>query len=181
MAAAVATLPLVGLVAYSAVDRYDADHARAVTRASTRADLYAELIAEVHGAQPPSKNRLEKLLALTPPVDGSVVEILDRSGRPLTVAGTAGAGRPSSGKLGPLLATGSGTLTGDLGRPRDLGDAVAGALRLAGTHRLRPRGDRAETRSGDCGGSGRARPCSRVPACRAPDGADPAVGRGGGQ
>jgi signal transduction histidine kinase/ActR/RegA family two-component response regulator len=113
IAAAVATLPLVGLVAFAAVDRYNADHARAVTRASTRADLYAALIGEVHGARPPSPARLRHLLALTPPVEGSVVTILDRDGRRLSSAGATAAGLPRSNEFRAVLTAGAGTITGD--------------------------------------------------------------------
>jgi two-component system, cell cycle sensor histidine kinase and response regulator CckA len=130
IAAAIATLPLVALVAYAAVDRYDADHARAVTRASTRADLYAALIREQHGTLPPSTARLNELLGLTPPLAGGVVEILDRSGRRLTAAGDAAAGVPAGRKLAAALSNGSGTFRA---RGTDGRDRVWGVRSITGT------------------------------------------------
>ena len=113
IAAAIATLPLVGLVAYAAVDRYNADHARAVARATTRADLYATLIRDEHGAQPPSSARLDELLGLTPPTPGSVVAIVDRRARALSSAGTTTAGLPSGDRLRRTVASGSGVFSAD--------------------------------------------------------------------
>src|SRR5262249_14749022 len=77
--AAVATLPLVAVVSYAAVDRYDADRARATTRAQTSSQLYATLMAAT-GLAPTAKAE-RKLVALALPSDGGVLAILTGSGR----------------------------------------------------------------------------------------------------
>jgi PAS domain S-box-containing protein len=76
LAAALATLPLVALVAYAAVDRYNADRARATTRAQTRSQLYATLMAANGWAATPTAER--RLLGLAPLTDGGLLVVLDR-------------------------------------------------------------------------------------------------------
>ena len=94
LAAAIATLPLVGLVAWSAGSRYDADRARAKSRSTTRAEIYAALLAEA-GAAAPTRADVARLRRVLPPLNGSVLEILTRDGRLVATAGTA------AGALGP--------------------------------------------------------------------------------
>jgi signal transduction histidine kinase len=89
LAAAFATLPLVGLVAYSAGVRYDDDKARAHARADSRAELIASLLAESPAAQP-SQADIRKMLPLPPAVDRSVVEVFDRAGALVGSAGPRG-------------------------------------------------------------------------------------------
>jgi PAS domain S-box-containing protein len=86
MAAVIAALPLVGLVAFSAVERYNADFARSKTRATSRADLYATLLEE-RGTARPSNAELEHLLSLNTAVPGNVVAAFGLDGRVLAVAG----------------------------------------------------------------------------------------------
>src|SRR5580765_1266756 len=87
IAACVATLPLVALVAYAAVDRYNADRDRATLRATTRSQLYSTLLAGEGGQ--PSPAALKRLLALAPlTATGGVVDLLDGSGRVAASSGT---------------------------------------------------------------------------------------------
>jgi signal transduction histidine kinase len=82
IAAAIATLPLVALVAYAAVDRYNADRESAHTRATTRSELYATLLAQTGASLgPPSDAMVSTLLALAPLTSGGVLDIFDGSGR----------------------------------------------------------------------------------------------------
>jgi PAS domain S-box-containing protein len=104
LAAALATLPLVAVVAYAAVDRYAADRTRATSRAETRSQLYATLMA-ANGWAPTTKAE-GKLLALAPLTDGGVLAVLDGAGR---VA--ASSGGPAA--LPPGLAARDGTFTAD--------------------------------------------------------------------
>ena len=70
LAAAIATLPLVLLVAYSAGDRYNADRDRAKTRAAARSQLLATLLARVAAAHP-TRADVARLLPLPPVVPGA--------------------------------------------------------------------------------------------------------------
>jgi PAS domain S-box-containing protein len=127
LAAALATLPLVVLVCYAAVDRYEADHSRAERGASSRAQIYAALLAT---AEKPSEVQLQQLFELTPPIEGSALAVF--SGR--RQVGHAGAQQatlpPQSPKLAEALTRGSGTFeqTGSDGVSR-----VWSVVRVEGT------------------------------------------------
>jgi signal transduction histidine kinase/ActR/RegA family two-component response regulator len=88
-----AALPLVALVLYSAIDRYEADRARAETRAASRAQLAATVLSTESAAAPPSQARLRQFLAGSP--DGSAV-VVYAGMRPAVRAGPAAAGPPMS-------------------------------------------------------------------------------------
>jgi HAMP domain-containing protein len=107
-AAVIAALPLVGLVTYSAVERYNADFARSQTRATSRADLYATLLEE-RGTSQPSNADLQHLLSLNPAVPGNVVAAFGLDGR---VLATAGVGRAITSTTG---ARARAVLVGDTG------------------------------------------------------------------
>ena len=93
LAAAIATMPLVAVVAYSADGRYNADRERAETRAAARAELISTLLGESAGT--PTQADVRGLLLLPPVVDGTAAEVLDRDGN--VVAG----GGPAAGRLTP--------------------------------------------------------------------------------
>jgi PAS domain S-box-containing protein len=86
LAALIATLPLVALVAYAAVDRYNADRARADTRATARSQLYSALLEGTGGT--PSQATVRRLVRLAPMVSGGVLDLLDPSGRVVASSGT---------------------------------------------------------------------------------------------
>jgi signal transduction histidine kinase len=90
LAAALATLPFLGLVAYSSYDRYDADRTRATTRPAARAEIYATLLGERKGDTVSADEfaRLERVLPLS---GGSALEVLDPGGRVVARAGVAAA------------------------------------------------------------------------------------------
>jgi signal transduction histidine kinase len=90
LATALAALPLVVLVAFSSVDRYHADHARAETRASNRAELIARLLA-TDGPRVPPAGRLADLLHLGASTPGTAAVVIG-DGRVLVRAGSPGAG-----------------------------------------------------------------------------------------
>jgi signal transduction histidine kinase len=91
LVAALAAMPLIVLVFYSADDRYNADRERSTTRAAARADLYATLLGESTGR--PTDARLDRLLPLPPFVEGSVVEVFDDRGARVASSG------PQAGQL----------------------------------------------------------------------------------
>lgn len=93
-AAGLAALALVVLLAFSAIDRYNADRARAETRAANRAGLIATLLAESDASTPPSAGRLGELLVLGTRTTGTAAVIYtDR--RETVRAGAAAAGPPA--------------------------------------------------------------------------------------
>jgi PAS domain S-box-containing protein len=91
LVAALAALPLLAVVAYATIDRYDADHARGPTRATGRAQVYAALLRQA-GSERPTPMRLRELLELSQPTPGSVVVVFDARGRPIARAGAPRAG-----------------------------------------------------------------------------------------
>jgi two-component system cell cycle sensor histidine kinase/response regulator CckA len=108
LAAAVAALPLVGLVAYAAVDRYTADHARATRSASNRAVLFASLLAADKDPSP-SAARVGQLLRLSPLPAGSALVIFDQQGRVVARAGPTAAGPLTGARPAAALARRAGT------------------------------------------------------------------------
>jgi signal transduction histidine kinase len=109
LAAAVATLPLVGLVAWSAGNRYEADVARAKTRATTRAEIYAALLAESKRTTT-TQSDLKQLRRVLPLLDGSVLEIFTRDGGLVATAGAAeGALGPADSRIAAAVADPSQT------------------------------------------------------------------------
>jgi PAS domain S-box-containing protein len=126
LAALIATLPLVALVAYAAVDRYEADRARADQRATQRSQLYSALLEGTGGK--PSRATVERLVRLAPMISGGVLALLDRSGRLVASSGT---GRelppPSDPQLAAALAapTGAFDIRGPDGDVRVWGFAPA--------------------------------------------------------
>ena len=90
LAAALATLPFVGLVAYSAYERFDADRTRAAARAVTRAELYATLLSESSGARV-TRADVDRLLRVAALGDESVLEVFDPGGRLVASAGAENA------------------------------------------------------------------------------------------
>jgi signal transduction histidine kinase len=127
VAAALAALPLVALVAFSAVDRYHADHARAETRASNRAELIARLL-ETDGPRVPPAGRLADLLHLGASTPGTAAVVF-ADGRELVRAGSPQAG-PSADD--PALARRRGVFkaTGPDGVRRVWGLQPIGATRM---------------------------------------------------
>ena len=85
LAAAIAALPLVLLVAYSAGNRYNADRDRAKTRAAARSQLLATLVAE--SPRTPTQADIARLLPLPPIVTGSVIEVFARDGNVVASGG----------------------------------------------------------------------------------------------
>src|SRR5712691_2300515 len=79
-AAAVTAFPLVGLVAYAAIDRYDADKARATRGATARAELYAVLAGERTSSGVASETDLAHLVALSPLLVGGVLDLYRAGG-----------------------------------------------------------------------------------------------------
>src|ERR1700754_1377376 len=65
LAAAAAPLPLICLVAFSALDRYNNDRRAAEARATNRAELYAAILGETGDYDTPSQARLQRLFQLT--------------------------------------------------------------------------------------------------------------------
>jgi two-component system cell cycle sensor histidine kinase/response regulator CckA len=111
LAAVLATIPLVALVIYSAWDRYDADHARASTRASIRAELYVALLREDTPSTTPSAAEVARLLEVSPLPDGAALAVLDPQGHVVQQAGPASALPPAySPTFAPLLSRGSTTV-----------------------------------------------------------------------
>jgi signal transduction histidine kinase len=111
LAAAIAAMPLVALVAYSADERYTADKERSTTRAAARAELIATLLGE--STARPTDARLARLLPLPPVVEGSVVEVFDAAGRQVASAG------PEAG----LLDSGTPRVAAALAEPDQTFDA----------------------------------------------------------
>jgi two-component system cell cycle sensor histidine kinase/response regulator CckA len=93
VAAAAAALPLLGLVAFAALDRYSADRARAERNAVIRAELYAALLTESGTGSRRLNVRLRELLDLAPPARRSAIVVFkgDRE--------VARAGAPAAGPL----------------------------------------------------------------------------------
>jgi signal transduction histidine kinase len=87
IAAALAALPLVGVVAYGAIDRYNADRSRADMRATTRADLSAALIEQYGSQSSPSAAQLQHLFGLARSPQRSALVVFDPQGRILVAAG----------------------------------------------------------------------------------------------
>src|SRR4051794_31555699 len=90
LAAVIAALPLVGLVAFAAVERYNADFARSRTRATTRAELYATLLDE-GGTARPTPADLAHLLSLNAPVAGDALAAFDDRGQLMSRTGAPNA------------------------------------------------------------------------------------------
>jgi two-component system cell cycle sensor histidine kinase/response regulator CckA len=65
LAAVLATVPLLCLVGFSAVDRYRDDRDQAEARATNRAELFASLLAETGEYGLPTRQRLDQLFHLT--------------------------------------------------------------------------------------------------------------------
>ncbi len=108
LAAVIATLPLVALVAYAAVDRYNADRARADQRAMTRSQLYSTLLAGTGGTA--SEATLRRLIRLAPMISGGVLDLLDDSGRVVASSGTSRELPPASDpRVAAALASPVGT------------------------------------------------------------------------
>jgi PAS domain S-box-containing protein len=130
LAALIATLPLVALVAYAAIDRYEADRARADTRATTRSQLYSALLEGTGGT--PSQATVRRLVRLAPMVSGGVLDLLDPSGR---VVASSGTGRelppPTDPAVSAALARPNGTfdIRGPDGEVRVWGFAPVPAAR----------------------------------------------------
>ena len=128
VAVAVAALPLLALIAYSAVDRYRDDRARAETRAVTRASLYAALLAEAGVVdRAPQHGELQHMLELMPLPPGDAVVVFDGSRE------VARSGAGAAGPAGPVPATGDFRATGADGVERVWGVApiADGPLRIA--------------------------------------------------
>ena len=128
VAVAVAALPLLALVAYSAQDRYGADRERAETRAVTRASLYAALLAEAGVVdRAPQQAELETMLELMPLPPGDAVVVFDGSRE------VARSGAGAAGPAGPVPAGGDFAATGTDGVERVWGVAPIGdgPLRIA--------------------------------------------------
>src|SRR4051812_21955999 len=87
LAALIATLPLVALVTYAAVDRYNSDKARAETRAATRAQIFATVLGERHLRRAPTKRELERVVSLVPASKRSGTIVYDTRPRPVTRVG----------------------------------------------------------------------------------------------
>ena len=109
LAAAVAALPLIGLVGYSAVDRYDADRARGARSAGNRAMLFGTLLGEPEVGGRPSSVRLERLLKLSPLPAGSALVVFDAQGRRVARAGPSRAGPSDGAATAAALARRAGT------------------------------------------------------------------------
>jgi hypothetical protein len=77
LAAALATVPLILLVAFSAFDRYRDDRSQARTRATNRAELFASLLAETGDYGVPSRERMGQLFGLTRLPPGAALVIFD--------------------------------------------------------------------------------------------------------
>jgi signal transduction histidine kinase/ActR/RegA family two-component response regulator len=111
VAAALAALPLAVLVAYSSIDRYQADKDRAVVRATNRAELLATLLAEGSGADVPSQARVRELSRLGRAVPGNVV-VVYQGGRIVARTGPDGAAPGADADaLAAALARGSGVFS----------------------------------------------------------------------
>jgi len=108
LAAAVACLPLLALVAYAAVDRYDADRARAVSGAANRAELFATLLGQTDPVHAPSNARLTQLLQLSPLPEGSALVVL-AGNKVQARAGPASAGPPITSANAKVLSQRNGT------------------------------------------------------------------------
>jgi two-component system cell cycle sensor histidine kinase/response regulator CckA len=91
LAAVLAALPLVGLVTYSAIDRYEADRTQAQNRATNRAELFASLLAETGDYGVPTQDRLDRLFGLAAMPKQAALVIFDGDQPPLRT-GAPGAG-----------------------------------------------------------------------------------------
>jgi two-component system, cell cycle sensor histidine kinase and response regulator CckA len=143
VAVAVAALPLLALLAYSAADRYGDDRSRAERRAVTRATLYAALLEEAGvTARPPTTAELEHVLELSPLPPGDAIAVLE-DGEEVARVGDPAANFPvTAPRPGNFSATGTdgvervwgaqpvagGPLTVTFGLP---GDAVYGEAQAA--------------------------------------------------
>jgi two-component system cell cycle sensor histidine kinase/response regulator CckA len=104
LAAALATVPLVALVVYSAWDRYDADHARASTRATSRAEMYAALLRQSSHDEVPTGAQVVGALTVSPLPDSGALVVLDAQDRVAQQAGSASVLPPSyEATFAPLL------------------------------------------------------------------------------
>jgi two-component system cell cycle sensor histidine kinase/response regulator CckA len=149
LAAAAATLPLICLVAFSALDRYSADRRAAEARAANRAELYAAILAETGDYDTPTQPRLQRLVHLTGIPSATAVAIYDGD-RVRVRAGAANAVLPESSAVraalarrrGVVIATGADGIErvwglGAISRSQGTvayglpGDAVYGAARSA--------------------------------------------------
>jgi PAS domain S-box-containing protein len=111
VAAAVTAFPLVGLVAYGAVDRYNVDRGRANTQATNRSVLYATLLDQTGGAAfDPSSATLEGLITLAPLSNGGVLDVFDGKGRLVATSGASRRDPPTTNpRVAAALAHRSGT------------------------------------------------------------------------
>jgi signal transduction histidine kinase len=131
VAAALAALPLVGVVAYGAVDRYNADRSRAAMRAITRAELSAALVEQYGSQASPTREQIRHLFGLARSPRGSALVAFDSRGRIVVAAGATSAA-PQTGF--PVRATrlirrrGAFDATG-----QDHIDRVWGVAPIAGT------------------------------------------------
>ena len=123
VAATVVALPLLALIAFSAINRYTDDRARAETSAANRAVLYATLLGEEGESVPPSPARLRELLELSPLPEDSVITISEGDRVIAQTNGSDGVERVWG--MAPIAGT---DLTVGFGLP---GDAAYGAARSA--------------------------------------------------
>src|ERR1700754_3121742 len=95
LAAAAAPLPLICLVAFSALDRYNSDRRTAEARATNRAELYAAVLAETGDYDTPTPARLQRLFQLSGVPRATTLAIYD--GRSERVrAGASGSVLPTA-------------------------------------------------------------------------------------
>ncbi len=125
IAAALATLPLICLVAFSAADRYRADRRQAEQRAAARAEMFAALLAE--GGDRPTQADLDRVFRVTPLPAGTALLVFDGS-RPVLRDGAATA-RPPVGdaRVREALARRSGVV---------IAKGADGVVRVWGLHAI---------------------------------------------
>ncbi|WP_051324985.1 hybrid sensor histidine kinase/response regulator [Candidatus Solirubrobacter pratensis] len=110
LAAVLATLPLLCLVAYSAVDRYRADRGQAQARATNRAELFASLLAETGDYGAPTQQRLDLLFRLTALPQGASLVVFAGT-HPSVRTGASGAGPRLNADARAALTRRSGVFT----------------------------------------------------------------------
>ena len=107
-----AVVPLLALVGYAAVDRYEADRSNAELRASSRAQLYAALLAREDGSGTPSSRTLARLLRVARAAPDSALVVFDRGKRVVARAGAREAGPSVRGAgIAAALARQTGAFT----------------------------------------------------------------------
>ena len=109
LAALIATLPLVALVTYAAVDRYNSDRTRAETRSATRAQVFATVLAEQYTGRTPTRAELAKVVSLLPPSPGGATIVYDTSPRAVVRVGDPRATPGSAAAVASKLAAGNTT------------------------------------------------------------------------